>query len=75
MNFHTLRHTFASWAVMLGVTLKELQELLGHASLAMTMRYAHLAPEHLKEYAERVSFGATSQIRHKAVKDETEVAA
>jgi hypothetical protein len=29
------------------VTLKELQELLGHASLAMTMRYAHLAPEHL----------------------------
>jgi len=30
---------------MRGVTLKELQELLGHASLAMTMRYAHLAPE------------------------------
>ena len=42
VNFHTLRHTFASWAVMRGVTLKELQELL-HASLAMTMRYAHLA--------------------------------
>jgi integrase len=39
VNFHTLRHTFASWAVMRGVSLKELQELLGHASLAMTMRY------------------------------------
>jgi hypothetical protein len=33
---------------MRGVTPKELQELLGHASLAMTMRYAHLAPEHLR---------------------------
>jgi integrase len=48
VNFHTVRHTFASWAVMRGVTPKELQELLGHASLAMTMRYAHLAPEHLR---------------------------
>lgn len=48
VNFHTLRHTCASWAVMRGVTLKELQELLGHASPAMTMRYAHLAPERLR---------------------------
>jgi site-specific recombinase XerD len=43
VNFHTLRHTFASWAVVRGVSLKELQELLGRATLAMTMRYAHLA--------------------------------
>jgi hypothetical protein len=46
VTFHTLGHTFASWAVMRGFTLKELQELLGHSSLAMTIRYAHLAPEH-----------------------------
>ena len=54
VNFHTLRHTFASWAVMRGVTLKELQELLGNASLAMTMRYAHLAPEHLRTAVNRL---------------------
>ncbi|HSF04610.1 MAG TPA: site-specific integrase [Methylomirabilota bacterium] len=54
VNFHTLRHTFASWAVMRGVSLKELQELLGHASLAMTMRYAHLAPERLRAAVSRL---------------------
>ena len=59
VNFHTLRHTFASWAVMRGVSLKELQELLGHASLAMTMRYAHLAPEHLRTAVNRLA-GLTS---------------
>jgi hypothetical protein len=40
---------------MRGVTLKELQELLGHASLAMTMRYAHLAPEHLRTAVNRLT--------------------
>ena len=54
VNFHTLRHTFASWAVMRGVSLKELQELLGHSSLAMTMRYAHLAPERLRSAVTRL---------------------
>jgi hypothetical protein len=57
----TLRHTFASWAVMRGVTLKELQELLGHASLAMTMRCAHLAPEHLRTAVSRLEGLACSQ--------------
>ena len=61
MNFHTLRHTFASWAVIRGVTLKELQELLGHASLAMTMRYAHLAPEHLRTAVSRLEGLTNSQ--------------
>jgi len=61
VNFHTLRHTFASWAVMRGVSLKELQELLGHASLTMTMRYAHLAPERLRTAVTRRLEGLTSQ--------------
>lgn len=59
VTFHTLRHTFASWAMMRGVSLKELQELLGHSSLAMTMRYAHLAPEHLRTAVSRLA-GLTS---------------
>jgi integrase len=61
VNFLTLRHTFASWAVMRGVTLKELQELLGHASLTMTMRYAHLAPEHLRTAVSRLEGLASPQ--------------
>jgi integrase len=62
VTFHTLRHTFASWAVMRGVTLKELQELLGHATLAMTMRYAHLAPEHLRSAVSRLE-GLTADVQ------------
>ena len=54
MRFHDLRHTFASWAVQRGATLQEVKDLLGHSSLAMVMRYAHLSPEHLRKAVGRL---------------------
>jgi hypothetical protein len=42
------KKTFASWLVQRGRTLKEVQEALGHQTITMTMRYSHLAPDHLR---------------------------
>src|SRR5207302_8660792 len=46
VTFHDLRHTFASRLVMAGVDLPIVQALMGHKTIAMTMRYTHLAPGH-----------------------------
>ncbi len=46
---HVLRHTFASHFMMNGGNILTLQRILGHSTLVMTMRYAHLAPDHLQE--------------------------
>lgn len=48
-RFHDLRHTFANHFVMRGGDLKALQEILGHTTLTMTMKYAHLAQGHKQE--------------------------
>ncbi len=48
VRFHDLRHTFASWLVMKGVDMRTVQELLGHKDIRMTMRYSHLAPDHMR---------------------------
>jgi site-specific recombinase XerD len=57
-RFHDLRHTFASHFMMNGGNIYDLQKILGHTSLEMTQRYAHLAPEHVVRASNVVSFGS-----------------
>ena len=49
ISFHSLRHTFASWLVEVGVSLYTVKELLGHETLAMTVRYSHLGDNVLRD--------------------------
>jgi site-specific recombinase XerD len=54
-SWHCLRHTFCSRLVMAGVSLKTAQELMGHKTIQMTARYAHLSPGHLQDAVELLS--------------------
>ena len=54
-RWHDLRHTWASWHIQEGTPLAALQELGGWKSMEMVMRYAHLAPEHLRLHVNAVS--------------------
>ena len=55
IGWHTLRHTFASLLAMRGVPLPAIKELMGHAAISTTMRYAHVAPSTLRAAIEMLN--------------------
>jgi integrase len=62
-HFHDTRHHFASWYIMRGGSLPALQQILGHATLAMTMRYSHLSPKHLRDEMARTERAESTTAR------------
>jgi integrase len=56
VGFHDLRHSMASHFMMAGGNILTLQKLLGHSSVAVTMKYAHLAPDFMREEIGRLRF-------------------
>lgn len=55
---HVLRHTCASWLVQRGVDLYLVKAMLGHSTITVTQRYAHLAPEHLNACVQALSLNS-----------------
>jgi integrase len=55
-TFHDLRHTAASHLIKNGATLQEVQEILGHSDIKLTLRYAHLNPGQLRTAVARINF-------------------
>jgi len=71
-TWHDLRHTFASRLVMTGTDLRTVAELMGHRTIQMSMRYAHLAPEHKQAAVDRLTaFSPKSQKKSTDTKTST----
>lgn len=62
IGWHTFRHTFASHLAMKGIPLPVIQSLLGHSSITMTMRYAHLSPTALHSAIARLEEGESVEL-------------
>ena len=65
-TFHGLRHTAASHMVMAGKDIRTVGAILGHKDLKVTQRYAHLAPEHLREAVECLDYTLKEELQREA---------
>lgn len=54
VHFHDLRHTFASWLLQAGADLMHVRDFLGHSTVAVTQRYAHLQTAHLRQALHKI---------------------
>ncbi len=68
-RIHDLRHTCAAWLVSAGVPIIEVRDLLGHSSVEMTERYAHLAPDNVRAAVEVLDGTARSRFGHGELKE------
>jgi integrase len=68
VTFHVLRHTCASHLVMSGVDLATVKEIMRHKSIEMTLRYAHLSPEHKKSAIATLESALTPRTEKRARK-------
>ena len=60
-TFHNLRHSFASNLVAIGVDLFKVQQLLGHKTPKMTLRYSHMRPDDLREAVDAMEAAMNTQ--------------
>lgn len=60
--FHSTRHTFGSWLALQGTPILTIKELMGHKTLTMTMRYAHLIPDQKRAAMEQLDKRATAKV-------------
>lgn len=67
VRLHDLRHTFASHAVLQGVPLPVVARLLGHKSVSMTLRYAHIADRDVEAAAERIGLALDNALENRPV--------
>jgi len=71
-DWHDLRHTFASRLIVRDVNILAVQKLMRHATLSVTLRYAHLAPSHLHAAVEKLCAAASVTASVTGVSDATQ---